>query len=590
MKKNKNSNFVSGDEFTTGEINVSNENGAEDKAWEDERTEEVEGTKKAETVDELENSKKLENANSTEGIEKLEKANSAEGAEKLENVDSAEDVEDIDDDVDNMVIFVDDEEALAKAEKDYRRHKRNRKIIKISSIVIGAIVLIYGAGIWFFSSHFLFFTKVNDVDVQLKDAKYLDDYMSNLVDNYTLTLKESDGTTEVIEGKQIDATYINDDSVENLIKKQNNLLWIKSLWKHPNVKAKVGVTYDEVKFDDVLKQLPCSDTEKQVPSVNAHPEFVDSEFVIIEEKTGTQLSEPKFKSVVEKAINGFQPEVDLLENGAYVPPKYLKESKEVIAARDAMNSYIKANVTYDFNPATEVVNAPVIAPWVKVDDEMRVSFDDEAVKAFIANLAAKYDTKGTTRQFTTANGNVVAVEGGSFGWTLDQGGEYAALTDNIQKGETVTREAVFASRGVSHEPNRDVGGTFVEVDLTNQHLWYWQDGQLALETDVVTGRPNGHATHSGTFSIAFKASPSVLRGKKSVNPETGEVTYEYETNVQYWMPFNGGEGLHDAGWQPWFGGNRYTFGGSHGCVNMPPAKAGELYGMVSAGTPVVVHY
>ena len=66
----------------------------------------------------------------------------------------------------------------------------------------------------------------------------------------------------------------------------------------------------------------------------------------------------------------------------------------------------------------------------------------------------------------------------------------------------------------------------------------------------------------------------------------------YETEVQYWMPFVGNYiGFHDADWQPAFGGTLYADGaGSHGCVNLPPSKAAELYGMLSSGDTVVSHW
>ena len=55
------------------------------------------------------------------------------------------------------------------------------------------------------------------------------------------------------------------------------------------------------------------------------------------------------------------------------------------------------------------------------------------------------------------------------------------------------------------------------------------------------------------------------------------------------MPFYGDVGLHDAPWRTAFGGTIYLEGGSHGCVNMPPAAAATLFNNVSAGFPVVVH-
>ena len=48
-------------------------------------------------------------------------------------------------------------------------------------------------------------------------------------------------------------------------------------------------------------------------------------------------------------------------------------------------------------------------------------------------------------------------------------------------------------------------------------------------------------------------------------------------------------GLHDASWRSRFGGNIYTYNGSHGCVNMPRSEVSKLYNMVEIGTPVYVH-
>ena len=123
-------------------------------------------------------------------------------------------------------------------------------------------------------------------------------------------------------------------------------------------------------------------------------------------------------------------------------------------------------------------------------------------------------------------------------------------------------------------------------DLTNQHMFYFKDGQCILQSDIVTGNPNkGHATPQGVYTLSYKAPNQVLRGKKMPDG-----TYEYESPVSYWMPFNGGIGFHDATWQSAFGGSRYLTYGSHGCVNMPVSAAAELYSYIEAGIPVVCHY
>lgn len=118
-------------------------------------------------------------------------------------------------------------------------------------------------------------------------------------------------------------------------------------------------------------------------------------------------------------------------------------------------------------------------------------------------------------------------------------------------------------------------------------MWYYQDGNVIFESDIVSGLASDpkRKTPPGIFTLYYKKSPDVLRGTKKADG-----TYSYEQPVTYWMPFNGGIGFHDADWQPYFGGDRYLTGGSHGCINMPPDKAGELYNIIQYNVPIVCFY
>lgn len=508
----------------------------------------------------------------------------------------------LDEDVEEFDALFDEEEPNKskrgkKGKKDKKaksakgkRNKGSKKGKKTAAIVLGSILgvflLVYVGFALFFNSHFMFFTKINGTDVSLKSVSAVETYMEKQVDDYVLTMKESDGGQEMIAGTDISLEYVPGEELKKLVKKQDNFLWIKSLWEHPKIQAKVGVKYDEKALEKKIGNLNCMKEENRVASVDAYPQFQTDQFQVVPEVVGTQLDNEKFHKKVAEAINGFQEEIDLLKADCYILPKFTKESPEVAAACETMNGYLGASVTYDFNPYTELVDASVISQWVKVDAEMNVTFDEAAVRAYVQTLAEKYNTKGKTRTFTTATGNTVNIEGGSYGWQIDQEAEYHTLIGNIQNAEVITREPAYASRGASHEGN-DVGGTYAEVDLTAQHMYFVQNGQVVMDTPIVTGNPNkkGCATPQGVYSLAYKALDQVLRGDKKPDG-----SYEYETPVKYWMPFNGGIGFHDANWQPTFGGSRYLTNGSHGCVNMPPAKAGELYNLISAGTPIVCHY
>ena len=478
-----------------------------------------------------------------------------------------------------------EEKPETEAERAYRKHMFRKKLSIIFGSIFGVLIVIYVGIALYFGSHFMFYTKINGTDFSMKNVRQVEAYMEQQVADYVLTLKESDGDVEKIDGQDISLTYIPGEELKKYVEEQNNFLWITSLWDHPEIEASVGVKYDKTKFSEEIAALQCLKKENQTVSVNAHPEFKETQFEVVPEVVGTQIDTEKFNEQIKKALDGFQPELDLLKSGCYILPKFVSDSEEVIKAAENMNSYLGAEITYDFNPNTELVDSAVIAKWITVNDNMEVTFNEKAVKEYIEGLAEKYNTRGKPRKFTTANGNTVTVEGGVYGWKIDQKEEYKLLTANIEKGEKVKREPAYAHRAASHGA-MDVGDTYAEVDLSNQKAYFIKDGQVVLSSDVVTGNPNrGNATPQGTYTLTYKTRNAVLRGDRKPDG-----TYSYETPVAYWMPFNGGIGFHDATWQSSFGGSRYKSHGSHGCINMPKQKAKEMYDLISDGTPVICHY
>ena len=89
----------------------------------------------------------------------------------------------------------------------------------------------------------------------------------------------------------------------------------------------------------------------------------------------------------------------------------------------------------------------------------------------------------------------------------------------------------------------------------------------------------------GLYTLYYKERDRVLRG-----PKRADGTYSYESPVSYWMPFNGGIGLHDASWRGKFGGEIYKNNGSHGCINIPPKTAAVIYEHVYKGIPILCFY
>lgn len=131
---------------------------------------------------------------------------------------------------------------------------------------------------------------------------------------------------------------------------------------------------------------------------------------------------------------------------------------------------------------------------------------------------------------------------------------------------------------VKKDDTKTLTSTAVVVDISTQTLIVYKDNQIVLTAPVVTGRDTPERQSDlGLFQIYSKETERYLTD--------GET---YNSFVNYWMPYNRGEGLHDATWRSRFGGEIYKSNGSHGCVNMPLDMAKDLYGIVSVGDNVLV--
>lgn len=481
----------------------------------------------------------------------------------------------------------------AKKIKAVKRRKTGKdgkvKALWITGGVLSVICLIYVAISVYFMSHFFVNTKINGKNFSGKTASDVEKYLQTNIKDYKLTILENEGRQDVISGSEIGLEYRAGTETEKLLKDQNGFAWPKAFFTENSRKVSVNVSYNEESLNQRISQLSCLQTE-QTPAENAKPEFDGNQYVIKPEVYGNAVDKERLTEQVKVHITEFQPQLDMVATKCYAKPKYTEDSKEVQEACDAMNKYVNASITYPMNEPV-VVDKALISQWLQVDGEMKVSLNTEAMKQWFTAFGDKYDTQGTTRTFTTPAGKSAIVTGGTYGWSIDEDTELVNLQNSILNGEVVTREpAYYAGGTAAAHSGQDWGNTYAEVDMSAQHMWYVQNGQVVLETDVVTGEPiPSKITPEGVYSLMWKQPNSVLVG--DINPDTGEPAYR--TKVKYWMQVtSSGVGFHDAIWQTAFGGTLYQIPGtgSHGCINMPLDQAGALFNMIEPGTPVIFHW
>lgn len=461
------------------------------------------------------------------------------------------------------------------AEKKINR----KKLFIILGSVVGAVLVIYVGLSIFFMSHFYFNTTLNGKNVSGYSADKVFDNWEDEIGNYSLKIVESDGTESELKGSDIDMVLQWDDTIAKMISKQNGFAWPAKLFNPDQNTSEAIVTFDEDKLDSALDGFSFMDKSKQIDPVDATVSDYDKNdgYTLVESVPGTAIDKPALKENIEKALYGLADTYQITEGNGYLAPKIANDDEKLLAAIDTMNKYAGSEIDYEIGSEKETLDINTFADWLSINDNEKVEIDEEKVADYVAELGTKYNTYGKSKQLATSYGTTITMSNCHYGWKIDAETEAAAIVDDIKGGEKVTRDLNYQYTAASHTGN-DYGNSYVEINLTAQHLYLYKNGSLVIDSDFVSGNPSkGNATHTGVFGVTYTERNATLKGQN------------YATPVSFWMPFNGNEGMHDATWRSSFGGSIYKRNGSHGCVNLPYSVAQTIFENVSAGFPVFVY-
>ena len=428
----------------------------------------------------------------------------------------------------------------------------------------------------FFRSHFLIGTSVNGIDISCMNIKKAANHIKTTVEDYKLLI-EGRGKSSEIDLSDLNFKYVDNNELDNIVKKQNSFFWIASIFKKKNYVIKDIYSYDEGLLKNKIDNLEFFNEDDIIYPENASLIFINTEFVIVDEVYGNYLDKEKVYTEVVNSIYTDQEILDLDKANCYINPKYYSYSTEIKEAKNIIDKYMSSKITYVFEDENEVVDYSLINKWIKIDDELNVSLDNQEIINYITSLAKKYDTVGIERKFKTSIGKILNVSGGYYGWKINKKKEAQMLKEDIENGSILEKEPEYLQKGVSRGEN-DFGDSYLEINITRQYIWYYKHGKLIAQGDIVSGNVSrGNGTPLGIYEITYKQEGSTLRGAN------------YEAKVEYWMPFNGNIGLHDASWRYSFGGDIYLNDGTHGCINAPKYLAKKIFSEIESGTPVICY-
>jgi len=455
-----------------------------------------------------------------------------------------------------------------------------RKQTAIAAGAAAAVLVIGGVSYAGMSSRYsrVFFpgTEINGLDVAGKTAAEAQEMIAGGINGYVLTIEERGEKTEQISQKDIGLQAKFDGSLEKIIASQNPFAWGLRVFSPDSYQIQTMMEYDEEAFETALKGLACFDEETAKEPENARLSDYSKEngYTIVPEKEGTLADYELVEKEVSEAILKLETNISLEELGAYQEPEVTADDETLKTLCENMNKAAGVTITYKFGDQTETLSGDRIHEWLVPNADGSAGVDSGKVSAYVKELADNHKSK----TLKTSYGKTVTIKGGSYGWKINQAAEADELAALIRSGESQSgREPVYSQKAASHGAN-DYGDTYVEINLTAQHLFFYKDGALLVESDFVSGNlSKGWGTPAGSFPLTYKQRDAVLKGEN------------YRTPVDYWMPFNGGIGMHDATWRSEFGGTIYKTGGSHGCINLPHSVAKKIYENISAGMPVLCY-
>lgn len=467
-----------------------------------------------------------------------------------------------------------------------RSRKKNFHVWTVVIAIAGvlAVSAVGTAGVYIYKSrqyHDVFFqnTAINGVDASGKTVEEVKELIASQIEGYELTLKERDGVTEKITKADIGLHSEFDGSLEEMLAAQEPLKWWSHRKKESEYQIATMIAYDEEKLQKKIDDLDAFKEDLVQAPVNAYvSDYISGQgYTVVPEEPGNQLVKDIVEAGITLAIQNLKEEVSFEELDAYTKPEITSTNEELVKVADSLNKHVGVTVTYQFGDKTEVLSGETTHDWISVNADKTIGLDRDQVAAYVKTLADKYNTAYKKKNFKTSYGKEVTITSGFYGWRINQSAETDELYAIIRSGESQTREPVYSQRAASHGAN-DYGDTYAEINLTAQHIFFYKDGKLLVESDFVSGNEaRGYDTPVGAYPVTYKERNATLKGEN------------YATPVDYWMPFNGNVGMHDADWRNSFGGNIFKTNGSHGCVNLPPKVAKVIYENISAGMPVLVY-
>ncbi|WP_164848104.1 L,D-transpeptidase family protein [Lacticaseibacillus hulanensis] len=451
------------------------------------------------------------------------------------------------------------------------------------AIAAAAVIVIAGGYIYggvHYQGRYLPNTAVLGVNVSGKTTKQAESTLKTKFQQRKYTLTDNGKALVTASSDDLGISHNFAKTAKEVKAAQNSWSWpLRIFGSERKVSASTNPAVDEQTLKDFATTTAAKLNKNRKASTDASMKFVNGKLQVTKEVNGDKINADKLQQQLLNMVDNNGRSVNL--SATYDKAKVTTTSKEFESKKQALANYSQLSGKLTVANHSETISPAKLTSWLGYANG-KITVSETGVRAFVSDFANKYNTISKSRQFKSTKRGTVTVPAGNYGWAVSEQTTTNNLIADIKKGKNFTLAATTNGSGY-HADGSDIGNTYVEVDIQNQHEWYYKNGKLVMDSDVVTGNPSTkHDTPTGVYFIWSKQRNATLHGNNADGSK-------YASPVAYWMPIDyTGVGLHDSPWQPKYGGDWYKQHGSHGCVNNPPAFVAKLYNAVSVGTPVIV--
>jgi hypothetical protein len=406
--------------------------------------------------------------------------------------------------------------------RQYNGRRKSRFIFPIVFIVVLLVTLAISAFCLYQSNHFKNGTFINGVDCSHLTVEESLEKLNQHISETNITLGFID-TSYTLSASSFGLSLSSTEELQGFLETQH------SSKEEINTFTLSNFSLEKDRLKETLSELPSFMKENMVSAQDAYVFFSEEDHLLtlVPEVRGNIID---FDTAFNLAVNQLQSGIDTIDFSSLIQAEPEITSSKFEENVSKINAILNTTITYNITDSkTLVLDKSIMKDWIAVSEDGMYSIDIDSHLPEFINLLEE-ESKDTTVFFEFEATDLGTVTVPAKKLSLNKEAELSRLKSCLENGKSDSLIPLY---------HLEIGNSYVEVDLGRQHVWMYVDGICILDTDCVTGNKGNHDTREGYFFLTGKNRNAILRGWNDNGTR-------YASPVSFWMPFDGGIGLHDA--------------------------------------------